>query len=59
MEAGVTYATVAIKQSNNHQEDSTMYDNVNPPKVQEEKKPPVTEPPNAEPLEYSTIAFKK
>lgn len=59
MEAGVTYATVAIQQSNNHQEDSTMYDNVNPPKVQEEKKPPVTEPPNAEPLEYSTIAFKK
>ncbi|XP_078277144.1 uncharacterized protein LOC144605588 [Rhinoraja longicauda] len=59
MEAAVTYATVAIQQSDNRQGDSATYDNVNPSKIQEENKPSVTEPPNSEPIEYSTIAFKK
>ncbi|XP_072134934.1 CMRF35-like molecule 1 isoform X1 [Mobula birostris] len=58
-EAGVTYATVAIRPTGHPQEDSATYDNVNPSSSPEENKPSVIEPPASEPIEYSTIAFKK
>ncbi|XP_069798193.1 CMRF35-like molecule 1 isoform X2 [Narcine bancroftii] len=58
-EAGVTYASVMIQPGDNPQEDSCMYANVNPSNSQDKNKPPITDPPTSEPIEYSTIAFKK
>uniref|UniRef100_UPI00398EC4D5 transmembrane domain-containing protein TMIGD3-like n=1 Tax=Pristiophorus japonicus TaxID=55135 RepID=UPI00398EC4D5 len=56
---GVTYATVTILPSDRPQEDAPTYDNVKPSNSQEAIKPSVIETPASEPMEYSTIVFKK
>ncbi|GCC16449.1 hypothetical protein chiPu_0020301 [Chiloscyllium punctatum] len=59
LEEGVTYATVTIQPNNHPQEDSAAHEKVRTSNSQEAIKPAVAEPPASEPIEYSTIVFKK